>query len=258
MTRLAVFDVDGTILKKGESRLKEIDLLVINDVYKMGFDICFASGRGFYELLNITENLEFCPIFIASDGAYCTYNNEEILKNNIRGNDVFCIFNIIKGLNGVCAEFVSEYFSYIYGNEKFYSNMRFERENQIKRLSYVNEISCRVYKITLFFECGGVYSKNIVKNSLPKTCKIVYESNEILEIVCANSDKQIAIENLKRHIGSKCEIAAFGDGVNDINMLKNANYAMAPDSAGDYIKSICNTTYKNMSEILKKLKERFC
>lgn len=252
MACLVVFDVDGTLLKSGEKRLCGDVVRLINKIHKNGCEICFASGRSFYELINITEELDFEPVFISNDGAYCFAYAQVLYEKEISSNANLCLFNLIKGLDGVSAEFCTKYFSYVYGKEKFLSNLRAQRENQVVKLDAANEIVQKVYKVTVFFEEKNAYAKSVIKRSLPNGCRIVYESDEILEVVRDKAEKYNAVLTLKEN-SANCTVVAIGDGENDINMLKNADYAIAPANAAAHIKNICNVTVKNISEIEKIL-----
>ncbi len=253
MSKMIVFDVDGTILdnKSGAENCNVPDkeaLDTIKNIAKKGYAVMFASGRSYYELENIFDDLSFKTCFAASDGSICCMEERELLSFTVSRNDIVCIFNMLKGFGGIGIEFCSKYLSYVYGTRKFVSSLRKERNNQVKVMAGMSDIESDIYKITVY----GINSfvKIKLKSALGANLRFAYESEEICEIVSKNANKQIAVETFKNtYLAAGGTVIAVGDGDNDIPILKNANLAFAMESAGGHIKSICHETIKNISEI---------
>ena len=65
----------------------------------------------------------------------------------------------------------------------------------------------------------------------------------------SNTNKATAIEKLAKYFNiEQKDIIAFGDGDNDIEMLKYAGVGVAMDNAIDKLKAVANTTTKSNKE----------
>src|SRR5699024_1393317 len=74
---------------------------------------------------------------------------------------------------------------------------------------------------------------------LNKNLYITSSNDRVIEIMQKNVDKFQAICELCDYLGiSKDEIAAIGDGDNDIPMLKGAKMSFAVENANDSVKDI--------------------
>lgn len=254
MINTVISDVDGTAVKPGDAAVCEEYEKTFEKVIESGLLMCFASGRSFYEMKLMLENLGENVVFVANDGAFCATacGKKEIFKSPIDFRNIICLFAAVSSFASVGIELCSKYCSYVYGSEKFCLAMRKERKNQIKVISSANEIKSEIYKITLFNLTE--FSKRHVKNEFSQSLKIAYEREDVLELVLKDISKQVAIEKIKQTYGvENSEILAIGNGDNDIEMLRNAGMALAVDNADVHIKNICNKTINSISEIEKIL-----
>ena len=71
----------------------------------------------------------------------------------------------------------------------------------------------------------------------------------IVEVFKSDTNKATAIEKLAKYFNiEQKDIIAFGDGDNDIEMLKYAGVGVAMDNAIDKLKAVANTTTKSNKE----------
>ena len=254
MVRLAVFDVDGTVLEKGEAKVSEASLSTIEKIASMGIGVMFASGRSFYELKELFSKLSFEAVYAASDGSLCIAGDETLVDMPISKNDVLCVFNYLKSFNCVGIEFCTKYLSYVFGREKFVSTLRRDRKNQIKTISSFADIEDDVYKITVYGLDESAFVKAGLKNSLGKNLRIAYESGGIAEIVRSEANKQLAVLSVrKRFMADGGKVMAVGDGENDLPMLLGAELSVAMEHSDKHIKNICTARVKNICEVEKIL-----
>ena len=83
MAKMIVFDVDGTVIDNrngavSSNVVNEKELNTIENIAKKGYAVMFASGRSYYELENLFENLSFNACFAASDGSICCIGDKEL------------------------------------------------------------------------------------------------------------------------------------------------------------------------------------
>lgn len=69
------------------------------------------------------------------------------------------------------------------------------------------------------------------------------------DLIPAESGKGKAVKNILDYFGfSKQEAIAFGDGRNDIEMLRAVGTGIAMGNAGDEVKAIADTECKNVED----------
>lgn len=241
-TKLIVCDVDGTLLDKSEAKPSDEIIKLIDDVISSKKLFSLASGRSYNALKNLFGNSNI--FYICSDGAYAVKNDKIIYKSPICSN---VLKLIIAKLNS--ADFVLYGKDFAYASNENIEKIIYSAENgKVKPISlYNNE---EIFKLAVFKD--NSYASHYIKvNNLLREC---YHDNEWTEYVNKNTDKGTALE----FIQTKCETsynetAVFGDGENDIPMLKKAHYSYAVKSAGYEIKSLARFYTNDIKNEIEKL-----
>lgn len=81
MYKLAVFDVDGTLVSRGERILKESTLEALRELKEKGIKIAIASGRPPFAMeKSLLQKIDF-DYFVCSNGTYVMdANHQELYK----------------------------------------------------------------------------------------------------------------------------------------------------------------------------------
>ena len=261
MKKVIVCDVDGTTLKSGER--------VFNDNVKKAFKkilddksyLVVASGRTYrnlYKIFDYNKNV----VYIAENGNQIVFN-ENILKINK--------FDKEKGI---------EIIKYLYSFKKDLiailistpDEAIYYKENNI----YIDEEETPRYKdIDLNKLIKNFDNKEIIKISIFKEkmddlfYKIYHSLNEKfdnIEVFDANN-RWIDISNKNGNKGqavkfvldkfkiNELPLYVFGDGENDISMLKLTKNNYCPIDALDNVKNIVNHQYVHFDEVIFSLFE---
>ena len=70
-----------------------------------------------------------------------------------------------------------------------------------------------------------------------------------MDVIPAGGSKAKGIEAVLKHIGrSKDEVVAFGDGLNDVEMLSYVGLGIAMGNANDEVKSYANHVTSSVDE----------
>lgn len=233
MIRLVVCDIDGTLLKKGETCLnpqisKVIEQLKINNIA-----FAAASGRTYSEMLNIFCNMKGI-YYIPADGGAVVYENQIL---NVVPLPKFSVLNFVSKPNVI---FHGVYNSYC--GEDMYRTA-FEKYGQ------------SAVKIDFLTDCNG-YSgfstdirrksedffkdKDIIKISkhgagyteAPMCSYEVYKKGDCTEWIKAGTGKGEALDFLQRKLGITLnETAVFGDNTNDLGMLRRGGLKYVMDKS---------------------------
>lgn len=225
--RLIFCDVDGTLLKKGEETVKNSVFHAIKEAVKSGIHFVIASGRPYYDLKSLFLPVSDLVTFISCDGAL-TVQNKKIINSYTIDEFIINRFNEFSG-------------------KKMYS-----------KDSILNSPSSDIYKLA--FCNTSPFEKQKIEIVAKNTGKLtkIYSDPSWIEFVSKDVNKGKAAYWLKKSLGiSELETAAFGDNLNDIEMLRCASITYSSTDAIPEIKRMCKYNTKDIpSEILKIAQER--
>lgn len=240
MIKLIATDMDGTFLDEN----KKFDLSFIDTYLNMKkHDIKFviASGNQYQRLFQkfLPMSLDF--IFIAENGSYIADGCKELYSNVIDKNSVRKICDIFENHK--------EVFIILCGKKAAYvRNVNKEYEDVVKTYycayqfvqSFEDILNEDIMKIAVYDPQSDItVFLDKVKDLLPEEVKVVTSGNMWMDIQNKNINKGIAMKYLQDtyHI-SKDECMAFGDQMNDYELLKSVKYGYAMENAVDPIKEI--------------------
>lgn len=264
-----IIDLDGTLLNKNKI-IQDEDLKTLKFLSKYN-SIIIASGRHYleieellklYELNNIVEKLIICRngqiIYDIQEKKIIqniTINYNELAKiihelesNNIywyliQGDQLFC-----KRIEYNCLKYAdtSRYTINViydiselkkYSIEKFIIN-----SNDIKKLQNIEKKLKKNFNIDFFkIEREKIYNNN------------VYWQNNILP---QNTNKYTAAQYIIKKLKLNKNIIAFGDGVNDYELLLNSDIGICMEHSCQELKNISNFVTRSnngFSFAIKKL-----
>lgn len=233
MKKLIVLDLDGTTLKKDKT-VSENTVNTLLEARKKGNTILFATARPPRDAYKyVPESLRDNPI-ICYNGA-CIISSKDlkvIYKKEILREDVLKLINVIEnnGYKKITIEINDTMYSN-FDTTPFFGNSKNEIRD-LKKMEYES-----AYKVLI---CSNVpINENILKE-FPKTVKgMLTDRKTLCQIVNADASKWTAISHLasKLNIENK-DIIAFGDDINDIDMIENAGVGVAMGNGEDIIKNI--------------------
>lgn len=238
MYKLVVFDIDGTLTIKG-NEIPETTLLAIKKLKENGIECLIATGRereNIEEILNITgiEN------YIASNGHYVKYKEEIIYKYSYPQDILEKIRNICKN-KGYCYGFSNGRGIYISDIETLRKE---QAHHMLDSINILKELEGEVENIILFAPDGGKYFKPLEENY-----RLGSWGNGMFDLTKIDRSKAVGIEEIASKIGiEKNKIISFGDGLNDLEMIKYAGLGVAMGNAKAELKKAANYITDTVSD----------
>ncbi|WP_050637122.1 Cof-type HAD-IIB family hydrolase [Candidatus Stoquefichus sp. SB1] len=258
MIKLIATDMDGTFLDSQKNFDKEfIDLFYKMKEKKIKFVI--ASGNQYYRLYQKFLPLSEQMYFIAENGSYIAQGATELCCDIIQPKTVeklkyilskeSRIFVVLCGKKG--AYILKDYFAYRQEIKKYYCAYAF--------INSFDEIDDDIMKIAIYdMEHHIEQIIEPIQKQLPDDVKVVTSGNEWMDIQNKNINKGVAIKYLQLlyKITSQ-ECAAFGDQMNDYEMLQEVKYAFAMSNAVKPIQDIAYEVIGSHDEqsVIAKIKE---
>lgn len=248
--RLAVLDLDGT-LTDSQKLLPARNREALLDMQRRGVKVALASGRPTYGIRHLATELqlsEYGGYIMAYNGGYvidCTTNRP--LSTNILPRDIFA------ELYKASIEYNAAILTYDDARDTIITNTSgnkwIEHEawlNNRMNLEIVPDVDAvapqSLPKCLMVGEPEHIAEiEPLMQKRFPQLA--IYRSSPFfLEIVPQGVDKARSIERLRLTMDNVevSQIAAFGDGYNDISMVEYAGIGIAMANGCDEIKRIAN------------------
>lgn len=245
--KMIVTDLDGTLLnvkKECSSIAKEY----LQKLKKEGKIVVIATGRVLSSAKKITGGATFANYIISNTGSiiYDVENEKEIFRANISKKDV----NKICSLYDSKMEYIDICDSHTYN--------RYTNSKEIKKTLCVEKIED---KEDFLSTCENIVhiiiatknNENIeeiinkLKTEIPyldiKTMQDSFSNKKYIEVYKPNLSKYKGIQRIAEIEGVENKnIIAFGDSLNDIDMIENCGIGVAMGNSLDKIKEIANYT----------------
>lgn len=258
MIKLIATDMDGTFLnseKEFDPRFNHI----FYELNKLGIKFVVASGQQYYRLYQRFIPMSDQMCFIAENGAYVALGTQKLFANDIDRKLVDQAIRIIKkeprlimimcGAKGAYIE--RKHQEYEYEVKKYYCMYEFVDD--------FSQVDDEIIKLAIFDpQYKIVELLETVKKQLPEELKLVTSGNEWMDIANKEANKGLSMTFIQEYFGiHDYESVAFGDQMNDYELLQSVKYSFAMENAVDAIKDIAyDIVPSNMEQgVLVKLEE---
>lgn len=242
MTKIAFFDVDGTMINVPHQLLKPTDKTIhaLKEFQKQGNYIVVASARGVKP-----ECLDEIPFdgFIGCDGGYIEFHQEILLNNVFTVKDLNLQNSIYEATNGqyIINERATSYFSDIDGelikkHLKLYNGTDKLPDDYDDHWRFQNIKANTV--TALFYNAKDLHE---ALDMLPQEWSInAYDTGHIrMDVHPQGYTKGTACEYLYQKLNiPKENTYAFGDGENDIEMFHLVGTSIAMGNADVEVKNM--------------------
>lgn len=249
MYKLAVFDLDGTLLNSKHVVSKE-NLEAINLLRENNISVIIATGRSnellkvYVETLNITEDIITC------NGTVIGHPDKDIMlyEDLVPKEEV-------KRVLEMCVKYDHQFLVYtskaIVGRKKDFNEFATE-----KNIDIFKEYNPNFIPVEDIYEIIDNYNINKVLIIERNPKKYIELSNRVkdytkvshtqsfkyyLDIGPLNNSKGNTVKILCKYLGIKLdEVMAFGDQLNDISMISIVGFGVAMGNAKDEVKQIAD------------------
>lgn len=253
--KLVISDLDGTLLYS-RSVITEHTVSTIKKLTEKGVEFAIATGRGKEGVIDVMKALNMKIYLICNNGA------------SIYDKDRNCIYE-----KTIDKELAIEILKTIKENNVYYS--AFYRENVYEDKDDIGFIKRPYFKKQILENIEDCPALNkivigekedkileiskILKEKFAGKVEITVSSPECIDIVPKGCNKAEGVKKISEilKIDMK-DIMAFGDGENDIDMLKEVGYPVVMENAKDEIKKqIKNRAPKNIEDGVAKYLEKY-
>ncbi len=255
MIKAVFFDIDGTLVSFDTHKVPQSTIYALEELKRKGIKRFIATGRSWRQIQKIREFPEFDG-YVTLNGSCCTTGKGEVIfESSIPKEDLINL-----------AEFHSTRpfpVEFVYNDRE---TMTEASQVVIDAWAKVNVAvppivdmaSCskdNVFQLGIFLNRKEESELKIAESYMPN-CKSMRWSPDFFDIIPKDSSKSNGIDKMLECYGIKLsETMTFGDGGNDIDMIKHAAIGVAMGNAADEVKQAADyvTTSVDSDGILNAL-----
>lgn len=231
MAKALFFDIDGTLVSFNTHTIPPSTVHAINKAKEKGIKIFISTGRP-QSIINNLGDLKFDG-YITMNGASCTVGGEVIYKNSIPGEDVQTLVQTVRKKALTCM-FVTEKKMYVVNpgwmSDEFCSTLNLTR---LPSLEPEGVLGKEIFQVSPFITPAQELE---LMPRIPG-CESGRWHPAFTDIVAKGNGKGRGVGEVARHFGfAPEETMAFGDGGNDICMLRHAGIGIAMGNAAEDVK----------------------
>jgi len=236
--KLIAVDMDGTFLSDRKSYNRERFLAQYAQMKARGIRFVVASGNQYYQLISFFPEIAHEIAFVAENGGWVVSEGEDIFNGELSKSDFSAIVDHLltrQEIEIIACGKNSAYTLKTYSDEmKAVAGMYYHRLEFVENFDNINDI---------FFKFG----LNISDDRIPEVQRALHEAiGDIMvpvhtgygsiDLIIPGVHKANGLRLLQARWGiSDEEVVTFGDGGNDIEMLRQAGYSFAMEHAADVV-----------------------
>ena len=234
--KIIFFDIDGTLYIKEKDAVPESVKDAFYHLQKNNIKIAIATGRGISIFPNSINELikEFhIDLLITINGQYIEYQHKKFMDFPIASR---YLKQITKSLQNhqIAYAYMTKHEILCVGKTK-------------QMTDALNSLNINYRQISAFdfnqpvYQMLGFYQDGEITLELPETLKTVRWHDSGADILVKEASKARGIKQVLDKLNIKTsETMAFGDGLNDVEMLQYAGFGVAMGNGHDALKQVAN------------------
>ncbi len=251
MIKAVFFDLDGTLLSHTNGEIPENTKISLKALREKGIGVFLATGRHILEIDRLVgDQLKFDG-YITLNGQLCLDEEKKIVSGSpIGGEDLNSLLTVFweKEIPTMLIEQKSMYINFV--NEEVTLAQKAISTPLPKLGTYQGE---KIYQV-IVYDAGERVEKIVAQLT---DCKMSRWNQYAVDIISKTGGKVAGIQYFLDLLNIRQdEIAAFGDGENDIAMLEFAHIGIAMGNAEEEVKNKADyvTTHIDRDGIANGLK----
>lgn len=258
MIKLIASDIDGTLVPDGSHELNPELYDVILKLRAKGIQFAAASGRQWLSIESIFEPIKEKVFYLSDNGAYVGCHGRSLYVNTIERNTVMDMVQDVRNMDGLDVMICGPDVIYTEtDNQEFLDWMVNGYKFHVKQVEDLTKVDSEFIKISVYRKTDVEAHTRTLREKYADRLKMTIAGDMWLDCMRPGINKGQAVKLLQDSLGIKPEeTMAFGDQLNDIEMLKQAYYSFAVGNAREEVKAAARfRTDTNVNDgVLKILK----
>ena len=241
MVKIIFSDMDGTLLTS-ENKLPEGFDEAMAELKRRNVLFAPASGRQYFSLLRSFEKYRDEFLFLGENGTLVMYKGKEIFSCPLDVEAAKKVLAASEGFENILRVYCGKKDAYLRSDQdtpEFYAELEkyYTHNGVVDSWDEIDDVPLKI----AFFDPTAHAKENIYDKLAPfrDTLQVVLSSDYWVDVMNPNINKGAAVKNIQRVMNFKPEeCAAFGDYLNDFEMLQSVGYGFAMANAHPDLKRI--------------------
>lgn len=245
MIKAVFFDIDGTLASFNTHKISPMTREAIAILKSKGIKVFIASGRSAFEL-QILDNIQFDG-YIILNGSHCfTSSGKDIYKHPISKEDISRLVDWLKN--------DPTPFLFVHSAGQFINRIN----DEVKQIAKLVEVAVPIVMPIEhaldkdIFQLSGYFAegeKDDLFIDILTQCEQARWCPYFTDIIAKGNNKSNGIQHILDFYNIDIsETMAFGDGGNDISMLKYVSIGIAMGNASEEVKAAADYVTKSVDD----------
>jgi len=254
--KLIAVDMDGTFLDDQKKYNKAKFLSQYQQLKQQGIKFVVASGNQYYQLKSFFPEIASEIAFVAENGGYIVKEGQDLSVASLSAESVAKILEFIDNTPGLNTVICGKDSAYILASQPdaFYQKMQ-NYYHRLKKIESYQEIDDTIFKFATNIDDHHLANfMTSLDKALGHIITPVSSGHGSADLIIPGRHKANGLRMLQEIWGiDDSEVVTFGDGGNDVEMLKQAGYGFAMANAMPAAKAAASysTVSNNEEGVLK-------
>jgi len=228
--KLIAVDMDGTFLDDHKKYNKAKFLSQYQQLKQRGIRFVVASGNQYYQLKSFFPEIASEIAFVAENGGYIVKEGQDLSVASLSAESVAKILEFIDNTPGLNTVVCGKDSAYILASQPdaFYQKMQ-NYYHRLKKVESYQEIDDTIFKFATNIDDEHLANfMTSLDKALGHIITPVSSGHGSADLIIPGRHKANGLRMLQEIWGiDDSEVVTFGDGGNDVEMLKQAGYGFA-------------------------------
>lgn len=231
--KLLALDLDDTLLRS-DKRVSPANLAALADWLEAGHAVVVATGRPPRTVPSVLPELLFSAPRIVYNGAQLWVDGRVVYRNPIPADDVGCLLDW-------CAASGQRWFIGLEVEDRLYVNRPLAKPGPLEVVDLHGLVGQPVYKMLFFFPEGRGEVEPLLAAVPPTTRVLITPKLDLIQLCAAGADKATALGHLLAEWDwPLAAVAAIGDDINDLEMVRCSGIGIAVENALPEVKAVAD------------------
>lgn len=231
-TKIFYFDVDGTLLDNKSNSISDNTLYSLNKLKELGYKVALCTGRTFdgIQEAGIENLIEWDGYVLANGSQVLNKDRETIFESKIDAETIHKIQAFI-GKKAMLMEGSKNFLTYKAHEPILKALKHFGIDDDYAIEAFDQQV---VYNALVYDQLSDELLEEISSK-----VQILRDQLGNYELIPHDSGKHIGIQKLNALLNLDYHVV-FGDGENDVTMVRDADYSVAMGNSVDSLKEIAH------------------